>query len=71
MGDNTQNSRPSGATQEEEEREARAAHAPDRPPTDEEDKAAPGHGDLGEGVAEHAEEMAERGANVKGEGELP
>lgn len=71
MGDNTQNSRPSGATQEEEDREARAAHAADRPPTDAEEKAAPGRGDLGEGVAEHAEEMAERGANVKGEGELP
>ena len=71
MGDNTQNSQPSGATQEQEEREARAAHAPDRPPTGEEEKAAPGRDDLGEGVAEHAKEMAERGANVKGEGELP
>ena len=71
IGDNTQNSQPSGATQQEEEREARADHAADRPPTDSEEKAAPDREDLGQGVAEHAEEMAERGANVKGEGELP
>ena len=71
MGENTQNSRPSDATHEEEQREAHAEHAPDRPPTGEEEKAAPDRGDLKEGVAEHFEEMAERGANVKGEGEIP
>ena len=71
MGDDTQNSRPSDATHEEEQREAQAEHAPDRPPTDEEQDSAPGREDLGEGVAEHYEEMAEKGANVKGEGELP
>ena len=71
MGDNTQNSQPSDATREEEQREARAEHVPDRAPTDEEAKAAPGRGDLDEGVAEHFEEMAERGANVRGEGEVP
>ena len=52
-------------------REAEAEHAPDRAPTADEVKAAPGRGDLKEGVAENFEEMAERGANVKGEGEIP
>lgn len=71
MGENTQNSRPSDATLEEERREAKAEHAPDRPPSGEEENAAPERDDLKEGVAEHFEEMAERGADVKGEGEVP
>jgi hypothetical protein len=71
MGDNPQTSQPSDATREADERDARAAHAADRPPTKEEEKAAPDRGDLDEGVADNFEEMAERGANVKGEGEVP
>lgn len=71
MGENAKTSEPDQSTREAERREARAEHAPDRAPTADEDKAAPGRGDLKEGVAEHYEEMAERGANVKGEGEIP
>lgn len=71
MGDNAKTSSPDDATREAERREAHAEHSPDRGPTSDEDKAAPGRGDLKEGVAENYEEMAERGANVKGEGELP
>ena len=71
MGDNTKTPQPSEATREAEKREAHAEHAPDRPPSKEEEKAAPGRGDMKEGVAENFEEMAERGANVKGEGEVP
>jgi hypothetical protein len=59
---------PSGATRAEEHRDAQveagadetdtegASHAPEEP---------------GEGVAEHYEEMIERGAEQKGEGRLP
>jgi len=63
--------RPDGATREAEEQEARAAHQADRPPTDQEDEAAPGREDLDPGVAEHHQEMTERGAGVEGEGQLP
>lgn len=71
MGENTDTSRPSEATREAERSEADAKHAPDRPPTANEERSAPDRGDLKEGVAENFEEMAERGANVKGEGEVP
>ena len=60
---------PSGETRTAEETEARTAHEADRAPTAEEEKAAPGA--TGEGTAENFDEMAKRGANVKGEGELP
>ncbi|HVA75193.1 MAG TPA: hypothetical protein VNF71_11585 [Acidimicrobiales bacterium] len=71
MGDNKKTSQPSEATREAERREARAEHTPDRAPTADEEKVAPGRADLKEGVAENFEDMAERGANVKGEGEVP
>ena len=71
MGDNAKTSSPDDATREAERRDAHAEHAPDRAPTADEDKAAPDRDDLKEGVAENYEEMAERGANVKGEGEVP
>lgn len=71
MGENTDTSRPSEATREAERREAQAEHAPDRAPTANEERSAPKRGDLKDGVAENFEEMAERGANVKGEGEVP
>jgi hypothetical protein len=61
----------SDATRRAEQDEARAPHAPDRPPTREEAEAA---GD-GEGadpeVARHYQEMSEIGAEVKGEGQIP
>ena len=60
---------PTQATQQAEEEEARAEHVADRPPTAEEEKAAPDT--LDPGVAESYQEMAERGANVKGEGQIP
>jgi len=51
-------------------RDAQAAHEADRPPTaDEERKAEQHQGDPE--TAEHYEEMAERGANTKGEGRVP
>ncbi len=46
--------------------------APDRPPTPEEERAAEQAArsvDVDE-VAAHAEEMTQRGANVRGEGEI-
>ena len=71
MGENTDMSRPSEATREAERQEAQAEHAPDREPTANEERSAPERDDLEEGVAENFEEMAERGAKVKGEGEVP
>jgi len=59
----------SDATKKAEEEEAAAAHVADRAPTAEEEADAEGQS-LDEGVAEHYEEMAERGANVKGEGSI-
>jgi hypothetical protein len=60
---------PSEATKTAEETEAAAAHRADRPPTAEEEQAAPksASGETGKDY----KEMAERGANVEGEGELP
>lgn len=60
---------PSDATKAEEEVEASAPHDADRAPTQDEEQAAPTS--VSPGVAEHEEEMAELGAKVKGEGELP
>jgi hypothetical protein len=71
MGEKDQVSRANDATREEERRESRAEHVADRPPTKEEERSAPGREDLEPGVKERFEEMAERGASVKGEGEVP
>jgi hypothetical protein len=60
---------PDRTTQEAEEKEATAAHRADRMPTPEEEKAAPTA--PSPGVAAEAEEMARRGADVDGEGQLP
>lgn len=60
---------PSDATRAEEKTEAAAPHQPDRPPTGDEERAAPSK--AGSETKQSFEEMAERGANVKGEGELP
>jgi hypothetical protein len=63
----------SSATKSAEEAEAHAPHEADRAATEEEAAAAErGRGDSEEQerVAEHAEEMADIGAHVKGEGEI-
>jgi hypothetical protein len=65
---------PDTATQEEERREGRSAHGADRAATDEETEAAERSRDRFAGdaadVAAHEKSMSERGANVKGEGEI-
>ncbi len=60
---------PSDETRAAEEAQAQASHRADRPPTAEEEKAAPTSASPETGKS--FEEMAEKGANVKGEGELP
>jgi hypothetical protein len=67
---NDQPTRPSGETREAEAREAKTPAQADREPTPEESALADEH-ELDPEVAEHAQEMAERGANQKGEGRLP
>jgi hypothetical protein len=57
------------ATTAEDERDARADHVADRPPTAEEEAAAE-RNPLDPAVAEAYEEAIERGANVKGEGQI-
>jgi hypothetical protein len=59
----------SDATRQAERDEAGAAHAPDRPPTPEEEADA-GEGKVDPDVRAHEEEMMKRGAEVKGEGEI-
>ena len=54
-----------------EESAARRAHVADRPPTAEEERAAETAAeDVDSGVADHYSEMAERGAHVRGEGQI-
>ena len=62
---------PEAKTTEEEEREFRAAHQADRPPTAEEEAAAEAHGPPDARVAASVEEMARRGAEIEGEGRVP
>ena len=61
---------PDAATREAERVEAQAKHESDRAPTPEEQAAAEAY-ELGPDVAEHEEDMLERGANQQGEGRLP
>jgi hypothetical protein len=56
-------------TVEADERDARAAHGADRPPTPEEEEMAE-RTEVDPDVAKAYEEAAERGANVKGEGQI-
>ncbi len=59
-------------TQETKEAERKEAHVeakPDRMPTPEEEQRAEQH-DVDPDVAEHAKEMAERGAHQEGEGRI-
>ncbi len=60
---------PSEATRAHEETEAASAHKPDRAPTSEEAKAAPKQ--ASPETKKGFKEMAERGAEVEGEGQLP
>jgi len=59
------------ATKEADRRAAGAEHGAPEVPTAAESEAADRHGPVDEKVAEHYEEMAERGANQPGEGRLP
>jgi hypothetical protein len=60
---------PSDATTAEEGREAASKHDADRPPTDEELAAIKGDG-VDKEVADSYKDAMERGANVKGEGQI-
>ena len=59
---------PSGATRAEEERDAKVKAGADDTDAEGAENAPT---EVGEGVAEHYEEMIERGADQKGEGRLP
>ncbi|HET6809845.1 MAG TPA: hypothetical protein VFH50_02415 [Acidimicrobiales bacterium] len=59
--------RPTNTTRDSEVRAAHAEHAPGRDPTPDEERAAEKH-KASPDVAEHYQEMTERGANQKGEG---
>lgn len=59
----------SDATKAADRADAQAAHEPDRMPTDEESMLAEQH-DVDPNAAAHYEEMAERGANQRGEGRI-
>ena len=66
----SEHTRPSDATREAEREDATTKSHADREPTADEEKLAEGT-KPDPAVAEHYEEMAERGANQKGEGRLP
>jgi hypothetical protein len=61
--------KPSPETRAAERDDAAAEHEADRAPTGDEERAAGDRGADPE-VAEHYEEMAERGANQRGEGRI-
>ena len=65
-----QPTRPDKETRATEREEAARTAGADREPTPDEEAKADSR-PLGEGVSEHEQEMAERGANQKGEGRLP
>jgi hypothetical protein len=64
-------SRPSDKTRATEEEDARVPAGADEEPTPEEEAAAQRADKNDPSVAEHYEEMTERGAQQKGEGRLP
>jgi hypothetical protein len=66
----TDRTRPNEQTREAERADAQTHAAPDRMPTPEEEKVADSL-EVDPEAAEHYEEMAERGANQKGEGRVP
>lgn len=57
-------------TIESDERDAKASHVADRPPTDEEERDAEKAGPVPPESAEAYREAMERGAHVKGEGAI-
>jgi hypothetical protein len=61
--------KPSRETRSAEREDAAAEHDADRPPTDDEARAA-GDRTADPEVSEHYEEMAERGARQQGEGRI-
>jgi hypothetical protein len=63
--------RPSDETRAAEEADAQVHAQPDDLPTPEEEAAAERAGKPSPEVAEHYEEMTERGAEQKGEGRIP
>jgi hypothetical protein len=67
MSDHTQ---PSKATRDEEERQAQHSHDAGQGPTPDEEALADAN-TASPAVAEHEEEMLERGASQQGEGRLP
>jgi len=67
---NRERTRPSKKTRDEERREAEVASDAGREPTPEEEESAD-RNEPDEEVAEHHEEMTERGASQKGEGRIP
>jgi hypothetical protein len=66
----SESTRPSDRTRDAEREDAQKHAGADREPTGDEEKAAEGL-EVDPEVAEHYEEMAERGAEQKGEGRLP
>jgi len=58
------------STRRAESDDAVAQHRADRAPTEDEETAAAEEGPLDEGVREHYEDMAKRGAAQKGEGRI-
>jgi hypothetical protein len=70
MTEPTEPTRPNAETRGAERAEAQAKHESDRAPTPQEEDAAEAQG-VDRDVAEHEEEMLERGANQRGEGRLP
>jgi hypothetical protein len=58
------------STRRAESDDALAQHRADRAPTEEEETVAAGEGPLDEGVREHYEDMAKRGAAQRGEGRI-
>ena len=61
----------SDATKDADRKATNAEHGAPQVPTAAESEAADRHGKEGPDTSEHYEEMAERGANQKGEGRLP
>ena len=66
----SQPTRPDAETREAERAEAETEARPDQMPTPEEEREAEKH-EVDPSVREHAEDMAQRGANQKGEGRVP
>ena len=66
-----EHTRPNENTRATEEEDAHQKAEADDMPTEAEEAAAERAGEVDEEVAEHYKEMAERGADQKGEGRLP